>query len=162
MGMDIHMNITREGEFVARDIFDGRNREWFNNLQGDGWDDVYDELPRMYGFSDEAPAELSQRYKKEDGYFGFYHVNVADFKVWFEKYRPDKDAGWVSTYDKWRIENKGYIPEDMMHYIPEDARIEDLHFVEVVNKYDCSNWLYNYLIDHNIPGDAEIEYCFDC
>lgn len=161
MGMDIHMHLVKDGEYVKKNIYDGRNREWFANLQDEGWDDCYDNLDIIFGLSPKAPKTIDVAKLREDGYFGFYHIPVKRFKEWFETYRPDKDAGWVSTYDKWRIENKGYVPDDLMHYIPEDARIEDLHFVEVVNPYDCSAWLYQYLIENEIDNNADITYWFD-
>lgn len=161
MGMDCYMSIVKDGKFIAKDIFDGRNTEWFNNLQDAGWSYEYHNLPIVFGHSSKAPQEWKDSYTAEKGYFGFYHFLVKYFKEWFEKYRPDRDAGWVSTYDKWRIENKGYIPDDVPHYLPEDARMEDMHFVEFANPYDCSVWLYNYLIENKIDDNADVTYCFD-
>ena len=40
MGMDIHMHLVKDGEYVKKNIHDGRNREWFANLQDEGWDDI--------------------------------------------------------------------------------------------------------------------------
>ena len=162
MGMDIHLHIVKDGKVVASDIFDGRNSEWFRNLQGNGWDDIYDELPKIWGFSDQAPAEFEERYTKEKGYFDFFHVNVKDFKDWFMTYHPDIDAGWVTTYEKWQIENRGFVPEDMKHYLDKDDVLADMYFVQVTNKYDCSAWLYNYLVDNQIDDQADITYWFDC
>ena len=159
MGMDIHMALVKNNEYVKEDIFDGRNSDWFNNMAGNGWDDVYDKLPMNYGLSEQTPAEYEEKYK--DWCFNYRYINVKDFKEWFQKYRPDIDAGWVSTYDKWRIEKKGYIPEDIFHYLPEDANLADMHFIEVINQYDCSAWLFTYLVDNNIDDDVDIVYCFD-
>ena len=87
---------------------------------------------------------------EKSGYFDFRAIKVNDYINWFRKYRPDKDAGWVSTYDKWRIENKGYIPEDIDHYLDPEANPADMHFIEIEKKYDCAKWLYDYIIDNNI------------
>ena len=156
------MFIVKQKECLAKEIFDGRNSEWFSNLQQDGWNNIYDHLPIQCGFSPDAPDEFEEKYKDKLGYYGFNYIKVSDFKEWFVKYRPDIDAGWVTTYEKWRIEKKGYVPEDLCHYLSEDDDIRDMHFVEVENKYDCSKWLYDYLKDHDIPNDATIWYCFDC
>lgn len=51
MGTDIHMSIvTRDGKFRHRNIFDGRNSEWFGNLQNRGWNSVYNERPSINGW----------------------------------------------------------------------------------------------------------------
>ena len=161
MGVDIHMSIVKNKEVIAADIFDGRNSEWFDNLQGNGWADEYDYLPKKFGFSDQTPENIKQYYNKDAGFYGFYTVQVSEFKNWFEKYRPDLRAGWASTYDKWRIENKGYIPEDLPITLDKDMNPADMYFIEYNNLYDCSRWLNYYLIDNKIPYDADIIYCFD-
>lgn len=161
MGMDISMYIVKDGKYVEKNIFDGRNREWFQNLQNEGWDDCYNNLDIIFGISPQAPTELNIEKMQRNGYFGFYHIKVKRFKEWFRKYRPDRDAGWVSTYDKWRIENKGYVPNDVAHFLSADDNIEDMHFVEIINPYDCSAWLYRYLIEHDIDDNADITYWFD-
>ena len=95
-------------------------------------------------------------------YFDHRSVKVHDFLDWFTTYHPEIEAGWVTTYDRWRIFNKGYIPENPQHYLHEDDVMEDMHFVEYENPYDCSKWLYNYLIDNKVPDEADITYWFDC
>lgn len=159
MGVDIHMYIQHNGKFIYEDIFNGRNSEWFANMQGEGWDDVYDELPISYGFPEDIPQEYIDHYK--DWTYGHCYIKVEDFLDWFKKYRPDIDAGWFSTYDKWRIEKKGYIPDECPHYLSENDNPADMHFIEVVNKYDCSAWLNNFLLDNQVAKDALIVYCFD-
>lgn len=156
------MFIVKEKKALAKEIFDGRNSEWFSNLSGTSKDNEYDHLPKKYGFSDQCPDWMRKKYRSDSGYYNFIYINVADFKNWFLKYRPDKDAGWVTTYDRWRIENKGYVPDYIEHYLSEEDNINDMHFVEVSNEYDCSLWLYNYLNENEIPNDATIWYCFDC
>jgi hypothetical protein len=162
MGKDIHLSIlSAEGEILKQEIFDGRNSNWFDNMCGNGCDSEYDYLYIYYGFPENASEDFVKRYEDEGSYFDRHYINVQDFYNWFLKYRPDLDAGWVSTYDKWRIEKKGYIPEDPIHYLEAKDNINDMHFVEFENKYDCSRWLYNYLINNNIPASANIVYCFD-
>lgn len=161
MGMDIHLFIVKDKEYLGKEIFDGRNSEWFHNMMQKGWNEVYDHLPVKYEVSEQAPNEIDEQKLAEDLYFGFRTVNVGDYRNWFIKYKPNKDAGWVSTYDKWRIENQGYIIEDIPHYLSSDDNINDMHFIEVENHYDCSKWLFEYLEEHNIPNDADITYWFD-
>ena len=163
MGMDIHMNIYKDGEPIKNNIFDGRNSEWFNNLLGDGWDDVYDSFPTELGVSPQSNLCIEEL-KEKGYYFGFRYINVKVFKEWFIRNRPDIDAGWVSTYDKWFIENKKdyYIDNiEVCHNLPEDARIEDMHFIEIPNQWDCSKWLYDYLINNKVNDSADINFYFD-
>lgn len=161
MGVDIHMHIYKDGEILEKDIFDGRNSEWFSNMQREGWDNEYDHLPTHYDFPEGFPKDLVEKYTKENGYYGQYHIKVEDFIEWFHKYRPDLNAGWATTYEKWQYEKKGEIPEDLPITLPPDANINDMHFIEYENIWDCSRWLVEFLIDHEIPNDAYICYCFD-
>ena len=152
------MHILRSTEVVKEDIFEGRNSEWFQNLLGHGYDDEYDHLHLTWGFPDVKPEVIeghkTDEYKEnKDGYFGFNHILVDDFLKWFEKYRPDLKAGWCSTYDKWRIEKKGYIPDYLPREIESKDDLVDAHFVEYIDKYECSRWLYNYLSEEMLKGD---------
>ena len=162
MGVDIHMFICREGEILKDDIFCGRNSEWFSNLQQQSWGNEYDYLIIRYGFSSNAPVELTARFNDPGTFYGHHNIEVKEFKRWFVTYRPDLDAGWFSTYDHWRMKHKGWTPDVVKHYLEEGENPLDYRFVEFENKYNCSRWLYDYLVDNNIPEDATIEYCFDC
>ena len=157
------MDIVKGKKIIAEDIFDGRNSDWFNNLTGQGIEDEYDYFPRRWSIPNKAPDKITDAYNNSHdyGYFDFFYVNVKEFKDWYEKYKPYLKAGWVNTYDKWRIEKKEYIPDELPHYLPEEYNPNDVYFVEYVDKYDCSRWLYNYLNENYIPDDAEITYYFD-
>ena len=161
MGMDIHMNLVKDSEYLKRDIFDGRDPEWFLNLCQRGWQDEYNKLNINFGLCPQSPKEINQEELIKKGYFDFCYINVKDFKEWFVEYRPDRDAGWVTTYDKWRIENKNYIPEYIDHYLSKEDNINDMHFITITNPYDSSAWLYHYLIKNEIPDEADITYWFD-
>ena len=164
MGVDIHMNIIKDGKIIFPDIFDGRNSEWFNNLQGKGWSYEYNHLPEYTGIPENCPEKIKDDFKKpmSCGYYGFHYMTVGDFKKWYIKYRPDLKAGWASTYDKWRIEHKRYIPEcELPQYLGKEYNKEDMHFVEYIDYYECSRWLYKYLNEKDIPNDAYISYYFD-
>lgn len=161
MGVDLHMHImNNKGIVLEKEIFDGRNSTWFENIAGRGYDEVYDAFPRHYGLPEETPAEISE-YQSIAGYYDFYYTTVKEFKEWYEEYNPAVDACWVTTYDKWRIQNKGYIPEDPKHYLDGDDIIADMHFVVYENRYDCSKWLFDYLQNHSFANDDIILYYFD-
>ena len=110
MGVDIHMFICKNKEYIAEKIFDGRNSEWFNNMMGDGNDEIYDSLPIKWGVSDETPDAFSKEFT-DDWCFGFRYLNVKEFKNWFVEKRPDRDAGWVTKYEAWAYENKHVLPD---------------------------------------------------
>ena len=163
MGVDIHLFLVKDKKMVREgNIFNGRNSEWFANIQGNGDDDIYDTFPvYKYDVSDQAPDELIKK-AHGDWYYGYRSIRVGDFKAWFEKHHPDKQAGWVTTYEKWRYEKQGVIPYDSKHHLDKDDIIEDWCFIEWEDPYDCSRWLYNYLIEGEIDDDADITYWFDC
>lgn len=154
------MHIVKDNAYIKENIFDGRNTEWFRNMMKQGGSDEYDYLPLGYEISPQSPDSINQEELEKKKYYGFHYIRVGAFLNWFNQYRPDMDAGWVTTYDKWRVENKGYIPE-LMYSLPEDARIEDMHFITVTNPYDCSAWLYQYLKENEIDANADITYWFD-
>ena len=160
MGMDIHLYIVRNKEYIAENIFDGRNTEWFNNIMGTGNDDVYDSFPAYYGVSNETPDAFSKEFN-DDWCFGFRYLSVKEFKDWFLEKRPDKDAGWVTRYEAWAYEHKGIEPEYLKKELTKDDVIKDMKFITVTSKYDCSAWLYCYLVDNDIPDNATIQYAFD-
>lgn len=162
MGMDIMLDIVQNSEQIKHNLFDGRNYDWFEKLQGNGYDTIDELLPVHRGL----PSQVPQNYKKmeesaDEGkcYIEFYYMNVKDFKDWFIKYRPDMDAGWVTTYEKWLYEVKNIIPE-LTHCLPPDAVIEDWHFINIQDEYNNFLWLYNILKDENISDNADIVYYF--
>lgn len=164
MGVDIHMSIVKDGEFLAEDIFDGRNSVWFNNILKGGME-PYNNLPINYGYSKHTPDAFKNVYTKDEGYYGFCYINVSDFLDWFIKYNPHVDAGWVTKRVAWQIENQNYIPaeHEVQYELTKEDVVEDRVFVSFKNEYSCDAWLYNYIMNHIINGaDADIIYCFDC
>ena len=159
IGVDIHTFIVKDKKIIAENLYEGRNSDWFNNLQ-QGEDIEYDHFQwyKQFGFSPQAPDELEKKYSKENGYYGFFYISVKDFKDWFDKYKPFLKAGWASKWDAWAIENKGYIPEYLSHYKSEE---EDT-FIEYVDEYEPSSHIYDYLVHKDIPDDADIQIFFDC
>lgn len=154
------MHIIKDKKVIAKDIFDGRNSTWFDNLQGRGYDPDYDKFPCYYGLPDEVPDFIQK--DRDNAYYGFHYIKAADFCEWFNDVRPDLQAGWISTYTKWQLEKKNIMPEEYYHEFPEGGNDKDMVFCEWQNKHDCSLWLYNYLLDHEIYADAIIVYYFDC
>ena len=75
MGRDIHMSIVNNGEYIDKEIFDGRKSDWFDNLCGTGWDDVYDSLPVEYGIYEKAPEEAKENYE-ENYFFDFRNIRL--------------------------------------------------------------------------------------
>ena len=161
MGVDIHTYIVKDKKVIAKDLYEGRNSEWFQNLQH-GNDYEYEKFQwyKNYDFSNQAPEEFKEKYTQSNGYYGFFYISVKDFKDWYKETSPWKKAGWASTYDAWAIKNKGYVPDYLSHYKNED---EDV-FIEYIDEYEPSNVIYEYLIDkkNNIPDDADIQIFFDC
>lgn len=151
--------LNKDHEIIEKEIYDGRNSEWFNNLRGRGWDSIYDYLPIKYGIPELFPIPEEKLIKEH--YYDFQYITVKDFKEWYKEFRPDIDAGWVQKYDAWAYRKKGIIP-NLNHYlyVKEDERIEDFEFIEVENKYDNSRWLYEYIKKEF--DDSIIFYYFDC
>ena len=168
MGVDIHMFIVKNSNVIKENIFDGRNSEWFNKLRGQG--DEYEYLKMGYGMCPYAPKteSFNEESLSKLGYYDFRYFKVIDYINWFRQRRPDTFAGWVTTYTKWQYENKGIVPDryDVIQTIWKNEEIseKDLHFVEFVDGYDCSRWLYNYVTDkeNNIDIDAYVTFWFDC
>ena len=158
MGTDIFMYLVKDNKIVKDDIYKGRDSEWFQNLQGDGWDDIYDELTRHYGVSPQAPLSLAKK-ANEAYHFDRIYMSVKDFKDWFTQYKPHLKAGWVTTYDKWNYETRGAIPDEK-RFLDKEDNINDYHFIEYTDEFDKNLWLYNYLVDNNIEDDVDITYWF--
>ena len=164
MGVDIHMSIiSKEGEYKFKDIFDGRDSEWFDNISGDYGSDFYQNFPVCNGLPEKVPDEIRKDFTdKESFYYDFHYVNVGEFLEWFIEVRPDIDAGWVSTYDQWLYEKKKVIPE-LNHSLGEEDNPYDFHFIEIENPWDSSKWLYDYILERkDITVDDFIVYYFDC
>ena len=164
MGVDIHMSVIgKDGEMKYSEIFDGRNTEWFDNITKNYHNDFYQNYPVRYELPEKVPEVIKNDHDDPDScYYDFFHINVGDFLEWFEEARPDIDAGWVCTYDKWLYENKKIVPE-LNRWLDEDANPYDYQFIEVENPWDCSKWLYEYINEHeDITVDDFIVYYFDC
>jgi len=182
MGKDIHMSVVDKDshKIILDNLFDGRNSDWFDNIscRNKGDDDVYDHLYPNYGLPECFVEANDRKYivENEDGshgtgYFDFTYIVVKDFIDWFLKYRPDKFAGWVTTYEAWNYKMRNVLPTDGYgdHYIKrrldKDDVIEDYVFMEFVDEHDCSFYIYEKLLDaiHNkeIKEDDLLVWYFD-
>ena len=160
MGQDIHMFIVQNNRLIKSNFYEGRCSTWFANLRNEGTLDDYEFLPIVFGWGNFMPQEIAKRYSRERGYFDHYHIRVGYFKEWFNKYHPDIQAGWATTYEAWAIENKGYCPDYLPRVLTEEMIKEDMYFVEYPYLMDQSHWLYDYLIKNKIDDNAFICYCF--
>ena len=156
MGKDSHIYIMKDGKRLSKNLYDGRNYEWFNNMAGNGNDAEYNHLPVKYGVCEEADDDFKEL-EDEKGYFDFRYIRVGDFKSWYWDYDPTAKAGYFSEYDIWRIKYKGYIPEDPPTYKTEDANI----FYSYEDPYEPSKVIFDYVTDNHISDDAYLCYCFD-
>ena len=138
MGMDIWVHVVnKNGEYIKKDLFDGRNSMWFGKINHE--EDEYAYVPWIYNHdADFIPVDIKEDFNSKDytGLFGFKAVKVADLLNWYDKYRPDIDAGWIRRYDKWRWENKAIAPEDVYHYFDDSMNINDWVWVENLPKED--------------------------
>lgn len=130
-------------EIEAED-FGGRNGEWFDNISNRGNDWEYDDFPTKYLKEDSELGKAIDMEKLSDGWaYDFRVVEASDFKFWYGKRKPFLKAGWLSRMNKWKMENKNYIPSeynDDISYTKDDVHTE---FVEWIDPYDCSDWLYD-------------------
>lgn len=152
MGMDIIMDICHQGKCLKSDIFDGRDRKWFDSLR----DITDDELPIVYGKGNDAPVNYSLDCP-------IYHMNVGHFKHWYEIKKPYLNAGWTYKYDEWLLKTKGIEPDPENVYkhldLKGDLVVEEMVFIEY-ETYSSHTWLYNYLQENQIPDNASIVYWF--
>lgn len=163
MGVDITMSIVKNKKYIKEDIFDGRNGAWFDRITQCRIE-PYTFLPIKYGYSDQAPDSFKEHYNKENGYYDFRYFNVGDFRQWFERYNPNLDVGWVTKRTAWKMDYQGYVPFDneIFYELTKEDPIEDRVFKTFKDNESCDEWLYNYILENNIPWDADIIYCFDC
>lgn len=162
MGMDIHVHVVnKNGEYIKKNLFDGRNRMWFQKI--DHEEDEYDYVKWIYDYEAEfVPVEVKKVFRSDEysGYFGFKAVKVADLLNWYDRYRPDVDAGWIRRYDKWRWENKATAPDEIYHYFDESMNVNDWVWVENLPKEDeCIKVIIDQIDNNQVnPNDYVIMY----
>lgn len=163
--VNIKMNIVKNGEFIKRDIFTEKNPDWFNQIMGRDESFPFNTFPKHYGISPMLPTEITMEGLRKEGYYNFFFINVERYVTWYERYKPQVHAGWVTSYMKWLIETKHYIPnlkEELVPAFPQDSHSCDMKFIEYIDEDDCFKWLYDYVLDNHIPFDADIVYWFNC
>lgn len=164
MGEDIHMYIVADNKVIKNLSTGIRAYEWFDNLQQEGDKIEYDYLNIMFGMSQQAPKteEFSIEALKKKYCYGFYHFKVRDYLDWYEKYKPNTDAGWVTTYTAWKYKNKGLVPseDDVYHELPKDVNKDDYVFISFNGVDTMAYDLYRVLFCA-FPPNAEVTYWFD-
>lgn len=80
--------------------------------------------------------------------------------------RCNIDAGWITTYDKWKWETKNIPPYDVYKYLDtlgSDINVEDYHFVELPTEDDCS-CIIKETLDEKLDDyyDNYLIFYFDC
>ena len=78
--------ITKGGHYVAKDIVDWQDSEWYDNMQQNGFSREYELLPVEYGIPEKCPAEMQKRYS-EDGCYGFHYITVEDFDFCIKSFK---------------------------------------------------------------------------
>lgn len=161
MGVDIIMDIYHKGKLIHTDIFEGRNSEWFDNLNGNGYDREYDYFPRVSG-----PCPGAENIPDEEKYnYGFYHIRVLDFLNWYDKHQPYLHAGWVNKVTSFNYINKNIIPDENEVYEMLPVWKEDFHRDNYVwlayRKEDPSSVIMHFISMKNVPEDAYIFYRFN-
>ena len=173
MGVDIHMKlIHKDGEMINSNLYDGRDSEWFDNLINNGFDitGVYNELQKYIepGLPLNA-AEEDKNNLKTVGYYGAHQINLADYKFWYDNYKPHVYAGWVTIYQEWVYLTKG-IPVEV-DAIKLDLTTEDnpanYVFREFTNEHDCNTLIIKQImnsknIDISNLDEYIIYFYFDC
>lgn len=169
MGADIHMKLIKDNKIIEDDLFEGRNYDWFDDLTGKGYctNVSYKTLfdIKTAGIPEDSPKEIVDDYN-EDWYFDFYWMKLKDFCNWVKTSRPQLEAGWVSTYDAWAYKKKGIIPEEMFKSLAsiDEEYIKDYNFIEIVNKFEPSYYISEYLINKGYDiedEDYKIVFYFD-
>lgn len=169
MGVDIHLNVIKSDGTVilSEDDFPYfRCRAWFDKIMGRcGYDEIYSRL-RWADSSDVViPVEIAQRIK-EEGYYGLTVIKISDFINWYNAYKPNIDAGWVTTYDKWLWETKNIYPSDYyksLDSLGPDINMRDYHFIELPTEDDCS-CIIKETLDEKLDekNDTYLVFYFDC
>ena len=162
MGMDIWVHVVnKNGEYVKKDLFDGRNRTWFCKINDE--EDEYEYVKWIYNYdADFVPADIKEIFNSKEytGFYGFKAVKVADLLNWYDKYRPDVDAGWIRRYDRWKWENKTIAPEYISYYFDDSMDYIDWIWTEnLPKKDDCIKVIIDEIDNNQVnPNDFVIIY----
>lgn len=157
--------VHKDGIMINDNMYDGRNSEWFDNLCGCGYDESYDNLQRYMNVDlPECASEEDKAECKEYGY-GARYITVENYMKWYYLCKPHKDAGWFTTYEMWKMDNKNWAPDfdTIKHSLNKDDNPADFIFTEVVNPYDCNTYIIKNLptaVETN-PADYIIYFYFD-
>lgn len=165
MGKDICMYlIDNKGNIINDNLYNGRNYHWFDNITGRVTDPEYNHYPAHYGLPKDImiPKKIKDEYIKD--YYDFYYMKLKDYVDWFNKYEPDIRAGYFTEYDRWLIENKGYIPDEdeVLTHIENIEHPEVYTFMTYENIYNPDKNIISNIDVHGSIEDYYIIYYFDC
>ena len=107
---------------------------------------------------------LVSKNQKQKDLFSF-SLNKNDYLDWFNQYKPYIKAGYFTEYDKWLIENKGYIPDEdeVITHIENIEHPEIYTFITYKDMYSPDkNIISNIDITDDSIEDYYIIYYFDC
>jgi hypothetical protein len=161
MGVDIHMDlINKNGKAIEEDLYNGRNYEWFDQLEGNDASDIYEDFPRCIGLPKNPSESLKKAYETK-GYYGFNYFYAKEFIKWFERVNPHIDAGWVTTYEKWLYSTKGVVPDISKKQLNPDDNVGDWKFLVIENFYNNFYKLYAKLEGRKDLDELIVTYYFD-
>lgn len=166
MGLDMSAVVIKADGYRFNDkeyIGGARNSSMFLDIQHE--EGVYENLPVFKKYFDEniiKDKEFLKQYN-DDWTFGHTMIKIDDLYKFCEKYHPERDAFWMTTYDKWLYENHRINPSeyDFSHYLEESDVIEDMHFVEVEKWWEVFSYLVKQFKKDKVPKNAYLCYCFD-
>lgn len=155
---------------VVQKLYEGRNYEWFDELQERGYRPEYDDFPVQYGLPEYASIDDKniQDQAPGNGYYGFAMIQVSKLLEWYAERQPALHAGWVRKIDQWNYERKNIIPNEVYNHLPVGENIEDWCFIEYIDSYDpMTTVLRSIKAAIKEVGDANsdnyiIYYFFDC
>lgn len=156
MGMDIYINVVdKDGNYIKKDLYDGRDSEWFYNIIEELGEYYY--VPWTYGTDlDYIPTEIKEMF--DDG-FRVKSVKVADLLNWYDKYRPDIDAGYIRRYDKWRWETKAIPPDQICHFRDPDMDKDWVWIENVPTRHEPIKEIIDQIDNNQVnPNDYVIIY----
>lgn len=134
MGVDIDIKIiNKDGKILVDNILNGiRNYEWFDNLQGRGFNAAYNYLPKN------RINEINTENLDIDEFdYGVTAYRLQEFLDWYETYSPNWYAGWVPKWKafNYRERNIPLSPEDLLFMVDKDE-VHNYEWVEYANPYD--------------------------
>lgn len=166
MAADINMYLVdkRDNSIIlsTKDLFEGRNYEWFENMQQRGSNVAYDYMPVEWDYedSDKLPEDCCYN---ADWTYGHRAIRVDELLKWFTFYKPAEDGVYLTERENWLYESKGIFLEAWERHYP-DAEEGATIFTVVRKKYEPILHIIDVLckkIGTQPPEDYYLLWCFD-